>query len=124
MTKNGLAKNVCHCLELVVWQNCNFQYKLYDAALNYSYFPCRGNVLEALGSLPEPEEDAQTMVIRQSSQPTRKRRGSISQYIKRKLSKRKEGPFNAYNISAADSNLESPEAVSRKSPRRKLGHVS
>ena len=82
---------------------------------------CRMNVLDALESLPEPEETAQTMVVRQSSQPsTRKRRGSISQYFKRKWSKRKDGPSTHYDVSASTT----PEAVSQRSPRRKSGYVS
>ena len=50
------------------------------------YTHCRHTTLEALGSLPLPDESAQAMVVKGSSTLT-KRRESISQYIKRKLSK-------------------------------------
>ncbi len=95
------------------------------------YSCIRLNTLDALGSLPEPEETAQTMVVRQSQQAgrgTHKRRGSISQYIKRKLSKKKDNPGTAtttsYNFSSS-SNVAPVSGSNRKARNsRVVSHLS
>jgi len=80
----------------------------------------RLTTLDVLGSLPEPEETAQTMVIRQSSdasKATQRRRGSISHYIKKKFSTRKKNKESSSSISYNVSNLD--EAIQPELKKKK-----
>lgn len=89
------------------------------------FFHIRPTTINALSSLPEPEETAQTMVIRQStefSKASRRRRGSISHYIKKKLSFRKKGKDSS--SSSLSYNIQPAEEVEEQEPRRKKHRVS
>ena len=86
MTHSITSHAVFYCCTFVA---CSV-YLLYKYDLPYRY-----TTYEVLGSLPAPEETAQTLVIKEAHSvggATRKRRGSISHFFRRKfsLSRKKE----------------------------------
>ena len=77
-----------------------------------------------LSSLPEPEETAQTMVVRETTESTKasqRRRGSISHYIRKKLSFRKKDKDSPSSLSY---NMQPIEETEEQEPRRKKHRIS